>query len=160
MAPGDGPALLCWDDSDAAERAIQHAARILGQGHRAMVLFAYVPTEAARGPFGGFGGPDAPIMGVTDAEDMLERGVRVAREAGLDATGLSIVAERRTSEIIAALAEEHNAMLIVMGQRKRSPLGMLLVGSVAREVLGLHERPVLLVGPDRQPSAHRGQAHE
>jgi nucleotide-binding universal stress UspA family protein len=146
-APGDGPALLCWDDSEAAVRAIQHAGRILGEGHSAIVLFAYVPTEASRGPLAGFGGPDAPIMGITDAEDVLERGVRAANEAGLAATGLSIVAERKTSEIIVALAEEHDATLIVMGQRKRSPLGTLLVGSVAREVLGLHERPVLLVGP-------------
>jgi nucleotide-binding universal stress UspA family protein len=146
---GGGPALLCWDDSDAAERAIEHAGRILGQGHPAIVLFAYVPTESARGPLAGFGGPDAPIMGITDAEDLLERGVRAAREAGLDAAPLSVVAERRTSEIIAALAEDHDAVLIVMGQRKRSPLGTLLIGSVAREVLGLHERPVMLVGPDR-----------
>jgi nucleotide-binding universal stress UspA family protein len=151
-APGDGPALLCWDGSDAAERAIRQAARILGEGHPAIVLFAYVPTEGARGPFGGFGGPDAPIMGGIDAEDLLERGIRTAREAGLDATGLGIVAERRTSEVIAGLAEERDALLIVMGQRKRSPLGTLLIGSVAREVLGLHDRPVMLVGPDRPPS--------
>lgn len=149
LIAGDGPALICWDNSDAAERAIQHAARILGQGHRAIVLFAYVPTEAARGPLGGLGGPDAPIMGVTDAEHLLERGVAAARAAGLDATGLAVIAERRTSEIIAALAEEHNAVLIVMGQPKRSQVGRLLLGSVAREVLGLHERPVMLVGPGR-----------
>ena len=145
----DGPALICWDNSEAAERAIQHAARILGQSHRALVLFAYVPTEAARGPFGGVGGPDAPIMGATDAEELLERGVGAARAAGLDATGLAVVADRRTSEIIAALAEEHDAVLIVMGQPKRSQVGRLLLGSVAREVLGLHERPVMLVGPGR-----------
>ncbi len=149
VSSGDGPALLCWDGSDAAAQAIQHAGRILGQGHSAIVLFAYVPTEAARGPFTGWSGPDAPIMGITDAEDLLERGVRAACEAGLETTGLSMVAERRTSEIIATLAEERDAVLIVMGQRKRSTLGTLLLGSVAREVLGLHERPVLLVGPNR-----------
>lgn len=148
-ASGDGPALLCWDDSDAAERAIHHAGGILPKGHPAIVFFAYVPTEAARGPLAGFGGPDAPIMSVIDAESLLERGIRAARESGLDATGLSIVAERRTSDIIAALAEEHDAVLIVMGQRRRSSVGTLLLGSVAREVLGLHERPVMLVGPGR-----------
>jgi nucleotide-binding universal stress UspA family protein len=150
VAPGDGPALLCWDDSDAAERAVQHAARILGQGHPAIVLFVYVPTEGARGPLAGYGGPDAPIMGSTDAEGLLERGVRAAREAGLDASGLSTVADRRTSEIIAALADEHDAKLIVMGQPKRSSVGRLLLGSVARGVLGLHERPVMLVGPEQR----------
>lgn len=148
-ASGNRPALLCWDDSDAAERAIEHAGGILPNGHRAIVFFAYVPTEAARGPLAGFSGPDAPIMGVGDAEDLLERGVSAARDCGLDATGLSLVAERRTSELIAALAEEHDAALIVMGQRRRSAVGKLLLGSVAREVLELHERPVMLVGPGR-----------
>jgi nucleotide-binding universal stress UspA family protein len=88
-------------------------------------------------------------MGSGDAEALLERGVRAAREAGIDARGLTVVAERRTSEIIAALAEEHDAMLIVMGQPKRSSLGRLLLGSVAREVLGLHERSVMWVGSNR-----------
>lgn len=146
---GDRPALLCWDASEAAERAIRHAGGILRRGHPAIVLFAYVPTESARGPLAGFSGPDAPIMGDGDAENLLERGVNAALESGLDATGLSMAAERRTSEIIAGLAEEHDAVLIVMGQRRRSSVGKLLLGSVAREVLGMHERPVMLVGPGR-----------
>jgi nucleotide-binding universal stress UspA family protein len=37
--------------------------------------------------------------------------------------------------------------LIVMGQRQRSAIGTVLLGSVARDVLGSHHRPVLLVGP-------------
>lgn len=149
VAPGDGPALLCWDDSEAAARAVQHAGRILGQGHPAIVVFAYVPTEAAGGPLPGLAGPDAPIMGSIDAEAVLERGVDAAREAGLDAAGRAVIAQRRTSEIISELAEEHDAVLIVMAQPKRSSLGRLLLGSVAREVLDLHERPVMLVGPRR-----------
>ncbi|MBV9941897.1 MAG: universal stress protein [Solirubrobacterales bacterium] len=140
-------ALLCWDGSDGAVSAIRHAARILGAGHDAVVLFAHVPTEAARGILAGFSGPDAPIMGISDAEDLLERGVEVAREAGLKATGLRIAAERKTSEIVIAVAEEHDVVLIVMGQRQRSPLGTLLLGSVARDVLSSDHRPVMLVGP-------------
>ncbi|MBV8710978.1 MAG: universal stress protein [Solirubrobacterales bacterium] len=140
-------ALLCWDGSDGAVSAMQHAARILGAGHDAVVLFAHVPTESARGVLAGFSGPDAPIMGISDAEDLLERGVEVAREAGFNATGLRIVAERKTSEIVVAVAEERDAVLIVMGQRQRSPLGTLLLGSVARDVLSSNHRPVMLVGP-------------
>jgi nucleotide-binding universal stress UspA family protein len=141
-----GPALLCWDGSEGAALAIKHAAQILGQGHAGVVLFAHVPTEAARGVLGGLSGPDAPIMGPTDAEMLLEDGVRAAREAGLEATGLLVPADRKTSEIIAATAEEQDAPLIVMGQRQRSALGTLLLGSVARDVLGSYHRPVMLVG--------------
>jgi nucleotide-binding universal stress UspA family protein len=143
----NGPALLCWDNSEAAARAIEHAGRILGEGRPALVLFAHVPTEAARGVLGGLSGPDAPIMGVTDAEDVLERGLGVARRAGFQPTGMLIPAARKTSEVIAEIAEAHDALMIVMGQRQRSAIGKLLLGSVAREVLDSHHRPVLLVGP-------------
>jgi nucleotide-binding universal stress UspA family protein len=151
-----GPALLCWDGSESAERAIRQAGRILGSGHPAIVLLAHVPTEASRGILGGLSGPDAPIMGITDAEDVIERGVAVAREAGLDAAGLRITAERKTAEIIAETADQHDVPLIVMGQRQRSAIGTLLLGSVARGVLDSHHRPVLLVGPGK-PAPYPGR---
>jgi nucleotide-binding universal stress UspA family protein len=151
-----GPALLCWDGSEAALSAIQHAADIVGHGHPALVLFAHVPTEAARGLLGGLSGPDAPIMGSADAEVLVERGVSAAREAGFDATGLQVVAERKTAEIIEETAEAHNAPLIVMGQRERSGLGKLLLGSVSRELLNSFHRPVLLIGPGAPGPYPRG----
>lgn len=145
--PSGGPALLCWDGSDGAASAIRYAAQILGRGREAIVVFAHVPTESARGVLAGFSGPDAPIMPIADAEELLERGVRIAREAGLDAAGMRVTAEGKTAEIIVGLAEERDALLIVMGQRERSALGTLLLGSVARDVLRSHHRPVMLVGP-------------
>lgn len=142
-----GPALLCWDGSDGAALAIQHAARLVGRGHAAVVLFAHVPTESARGLLGGASGPDAAVMGVSDAEELLERGVEIAVTAGFQATGLRVEADRKTAEIVAALADEQDASLIVMGQRPRSALGRLVLGSVSRQVLESFHRPVLLVGP-------------
>jgi nucleotide-binding universal stress UspA family protein len=96
---------------------------------------------------GGLSGPDAPIMGPADAEDVLDAGVRAAQDAGFDAAGLRVEADRKTSEIIEATAEEHNSPVIVMGQRERSALGKLLLGSVSRELLDSFHRPVILVGP-------------
>jgi nucleotide-binding universal stress UspA family protein len=141
------PALLCWDGSEAAAQAIEEAAAILGAHHPAVLLFAHVPTEAARGLLGGLSGPDAPIMGAADAEDVLERGTQAAADAGFEVTPRRVEAQARTSRIIAEMAEETNARLIVMGQRERSAVGTLLLGSVAREVLESHHRPVMLVGP-------------
>jgi nucleotide-binding universal stress UspA family protein len=143
-----GPVLLCWDGSDSAGSAIAHAARILGAGRPAIVLFAHVPTEEHRGVLGGTSGPDAPIVGLADAEDAIDEGVRVAREAGFDASGQRIAADRKTAEIIVATAQEHHAPLIVMGQRGRSGLKGALLGSVAQGVLSAHPGPVLLVGRD------------
>ena len=140
-------ALLCWDGSESAVRAVEQAAGILGGSSTAIVLFAYVPTESSRGVLSGPSGPDAPVMGPSDAEDVLERGVTVARGVGFEARPLLVVAERRTAEIVTATAEEQEVDVIVMGQRERSALGALVLGSVARDVLRSHHRPVLLMGP-------------
>jgi nucleotide-binding universal stress UspA family protein len=141
--------LLCWDGSSSAGRAIAEASRILGPGRPAVVLFAHVPVEEHAGVFGGTGTPDAPIIGPADAEDLLEEGVRVARSAGFDATGVRVVAKQKTAEIIVAAAAENDAQLIVMGQRGRSGLkaALLGLGSVAQEVLRTYSGAVLLVGP-------------
>jgi nucleotide-binding universal stress UspA family protein len=151
-APGardDRPVLICWDGSEGAARAINDAAAIVGASRRATVLFAHVPTESARGILGGFSAPDAPIMGPADAEVLVEQGVRVAREAGFEADARPVVAERKTSEIIESTAEAEGALLITMGQRERSAIGRLVLGSVARGVLETDHRPVLLAGPSR-----------
>ena len=144
-----GSVLLCWDGSPSASRAIGHAGRILGEGRPAVVLLAHVPVEEHAGVLGGTGAPDAPIMGPADADDLLEEGVRVARSAGFDPTGIRVVAQQKTAQIIVATAEERDAPLIVMGQRGRSGLkaALLGLGSVAQEVLRMYPGPVLLVGP-------------
>lgn len=146
-----GPILLCWDGSPSAGSAIMHAAEILGAGRRAIVLFVHVPTEEHRGVLAGTSGPDAPIVGVADAEVALEQGERAARQAGFDASGLRIAAsDRKTADVIVAVAEENDAALIVMGQRGRSGFkaALLGLGSVAQGVLGSYGGPVMLVGRD------------
>jgi nucleotide-binding universal stress UspA family protein len=141
-----GPAILCWDGSESAQRAIAQSARILGDGHRALVLFVHVPTEAAKGVLGGPSGPDAPVLGSAEAEALLERGVAAARDAGFDATGLRVAADRKTAPIILDTAEERDAPVIVMGQRGRSGIRQALLGTVSREVINSYHRPVLVVG--------------
>jgi nucleotide-binding universal stress UspA family protein len=81
---------------------------------------------------------------------MLEQGVEVASQAGFDASGQRIVADRKTAEIIIASAQENDVSLIVMGQRGRSGLkaALLGLGSVAQGVLSSYGGPVLLVGRD------------
>jgi nucleotide-binding universal stress UspA family protein len=146
----EGSVLLCWDGSASASSAIAHAARIVGRGRRATVLFVHVPTEAHRGVFAGTSGPDAPVIGGADAEVILEDGVRVAREAGFDAAGEIVAADRKTADVIAGVATDRGADLIVMGQRGRSGLkaALLGLGSVAQGVLKTYDGPILLVGRD------------
>jgi nucleotide-binding universal stress UspA family protein len=152
-ADSQGPILLCWDGSPSARSAIAHAAQVLGVGRHAIVLLAHVPTEEHGGVLAGTSGPDALVIGLADAEDMLEAGVRAASEAGFVASGRRIVADRKTAEIVIDAAQEHGASLIVMGQRGRSGLkaALLGLGSVAQGVLSAYDGPVLLVGRDAAP---------
>lgn len=143
-----GPVLLCWDGSASARRAISQAAKVLGEGRRATLLFAHVPTESAGGVLAGRSGPDAPIMGHADAEALIEQGLDAARAAGFDAAPLGVVADRKTSAIIVETADAQDAPVIVMGQRGRSAIGVALLGSVARDVINSFHRPVMLVAPE------------
>ena len=54
---------------------------------------------------------------------------------------------REASEEILAVAKEHRAELIVIGLRRRSPVGKLLMGSTAQRVLLDAACPVLAVKP-------------
>ena len=73
------------------------------------------------------------------------------REAKGDLTANGITVATRTShgepaeEIITA-ADEIDADLLVLGGRKRSPLGSLLFGSVSQAVLLDAMRPVIITG--------------
>lgn len=147
-----GPILLCWDGSTTATRAIGQAAGIVGPGRPALVVLVHVPTEASRGILAGTSGPDAPVMGVTDAEELLDLGMAAAGAAGFDATRLRVEAEDKTGATLVALAEEHDAPLIVMGQRGHSGLRAAIMGTVSRDVVGGFHRPVLLVGETEAPA--------
>jgi nucleotide-binding universal stress UspA family protein len=142
-----GPLILCYDGSAAAERAIRIAPVLVGRGRAARVLYAYKPTERSLGVAQGAAGGriDAPVLGETDAQQLVERGVAIARHAGFEAEPLLLQADRRTAELIAGQAEELDAPAIVMGQRGMSGIKSAVLGSVSRDVVNAYHRPVVLV---------------
>jgi nucleotide-binding universal stress UspA family protein len=142
-----GPLVLCYDGSEGAERAIRIAPALVGRGRAARVLYAYKPTERSLGlAQGALGGRiDAPVLGETDAQRIVDAGVAIAREAGFEAEAMLIVADRRTAELVATAAEELDAPAIVMGQRGLSGLKSAVLGSVSRDVVNAYHRPVVLV---------------
>lgn len=144
--PG-GPLILCYDGSEGAERAIRTAPTLLGRGRPARVLYAYKPTERGLGVAQALSGGriDAPVHGETEAHDILDRGLAIARDAGFEAEPLLAVADRRTSELIADTAEDLDAPAIVMGQRGISGFRSAVLGSVSRDVVNAQHRPVVLV---------------
>ena len=142
-----GPFILCYDGSEAAERAIRTAPVLLGSERAARVLYAYKPTERSLGVAQGITGGriDAPVLGEADAHAVVDRGVAIARDAGFAAEPLLLQADRRTAELIAQTAEELDAPAIVMGQRGLSGVRSMVLGSVSREVVNAYHRPVVLV---------------
>ena len=65
--------------------------------------------------------------------------------AGVDHEILQPMRGQDPADEILELAEKRNASLIVIGLRKRSPVGKLLMGSTAQRILLQAESPVLAV---------------
>lgn len=89
--------------------------------------------------------------GHEDAEEVLAtRDALEATRAELVAKGvpvevLELVRGNEVGEDLALVAEERGATLIVIGLRRRSPVGKLILGSTAQDVLLAAECPILAV---------------
>ncbi len=59
----------------------------------------------------------------------------------------TVVGEGQVWEVLAAMIEEKHIDLVVVGTRGRSPVGKLLMGSVAQRIFNLAPCPVLSVSP-------------
>lgn len=77
-------------------------------------------------------------------EELAVFGERLTKE-GVDHNIRSFARGNEPTEDLVAVAEETNAELIVIGLRRRSPVGKLLLGSTAQEVLLNAECPVIAV---------------
>lgn len=74
-----------------------------------------------------------------------ERVEKLLRSAGVDAEFKQFVRGKSAVEEIEGLAESLQASLLIIGLRKRSPVGKLILGSVAQELLLTVSCPVLAV---------------
>jgi nucleotide-binding universal stress UspA family protein len=76
-----GPFLLCYDGSEAAQRAIRAASTLLGTGRPSRLLYIYKPMERSLGVAQALTGGkiDAPVSGETEAAEMVDAGLKIAR---------------------------------------------------------------------------------
>lgn len=79
--------------------------------------------------------------------------------ADLEGRGVTVevrqVVAQDVAEAVLTVARELDATLVVLGIRRRSPVGKLLMGSVAQRVLLDAECPVLAVKPGSRPRVAR-----
>jgi nucleotide-binding universal stress UspA family protein len=66
-------------------------------------------------------------------------------EQGVDAEVVNLYASDEPADLIVEQATAHGARLVVIGLRKRSPVGKILLGSTAQAVLFSSPCPVLSV---------------
>jgi nucleotide-binding universal stress UspA family protein len=147
-----GPTLLCYDGSAAARQAIRAAADLFGRGP-ATVLTVWEPFEPSVlrpvsdtvAVMSGLA-KDFDEAGVKVASEDADEGVRIAAEAGFDASPL--VRRGKPRQVILKVAREADARAIVLGNRGAGAAESVLFGSVSAAVLH-HCRDIpLLVVPE------------
>jgi nucleotide-binding universal stress UspA family protein len=147
----DQPILLCYDGSDDAFRAIEYAG-LLFAGRRAIVLSVWEHYSVLSGI------PRVDDSLVQEATEALAvDGCERARDAGFaDATPLAVQAQHGVAQAIIDAADEHDALLVVMGTRGNTGIRSLLLGSVSHAVAHHAHRPLLIVPSQSLAEARTG----
>ena len=149
----DGPLLLCYDGSEDAKHAIEHAGCLLG-GRDALVVTVWQTTSAVG---------SSASAGATDGFDFVEvnraaaelggrvarDGVRIAEQAGLHAEPVAVEATGPVWKTIVDIADRNDAATIVVGSRGLTGLRSMLLGSVSSAIVHHADRPTLVI---REPA--------
>ena len=149
----DGPAVIAYDGSDYAKRAIDVAGSLFG-GRAAIVVHVW-ESQYRHGltmrALTSTGGDLREVVEALDgelakaAERITQDGVERARAAGLDATGESIESSGGVWRPIATAAGTRGAAVIVTGARGLGGARAALLGSVSSGLVHNAELPVLVV---------------
>ena len=94
-------------------------------------------------------GRDGPChvdrTGLEALSRVVAEGVRIAREAGLDAEAITADASGPVWKTILEIAERHDAATIVMGSRGLTGVSSMLLGGVVTAVVNRASRPTLVI---------------
>lgn len=144
-----GPALLCYDGSAQARRAIEVAGALLGGGP-ALVVCVWEPySPSLLAPVSGGVAVATGLAKEFDevsadlARKSADEGAGIAAAAGFDAVPL--VVHGRPRDAIVTEADTQGARVVVMGNRGQGGAESVLSGSVPAAVLRRCSRPMLVV---------------
>ncbi|MCU1498346.1 MAG: hypothetical protein JWM47_2299 [Acidimicrobiales bacterium] len=149
---GTGPAIIGYDGSPAAERALTETAVLLA-GRSGLVVCVWEPGLAYQMLLPGF--VPAPIdvrvaLAVDEAiydqaRRLAEQGASRARDLGLEAEGLAVADELTPAQTLVRLATERDAAAVSVGRHGHGAVRELLLGSTSHDVVRHAPCPVVLV---------------
>jgi nucleotide-binding universal stress UspA family protein len=137
--------IVCGVDGSNDAQAAVRVAAALADDLDARLVLAHVVQAAPvpRVPAGGI--VALPLVDAAElvaaGETLVERTIADERLEGAEQR----VSMGYPSERLADLADEEDALLVVVGSRGRGALKSALLGSVSTELIGLSRRPVLVV---------------
>jgi nucleotide-binding universal stress UspA family protein len=133
-----GDLLVGYDGTAGAKAAAAEALTLAsGLGTKVIFAFAYWVNPG--------GGEISDMLAALRelGQRHLDEALATAETAGVPARGELV--EDAPSVGLVALADEHDAHMIVVGSYGETPLKGALIGSTAHKLLHLSERPVLVV---------------
>lgn len=130
-AAPDAPVVVAYRDDEPGRAALAHAAQEAARSGRRLLL-AHVDS----------GDTDARTV----AEDDLVEAVRQLEEQGV-AAELVPLRDRDVAGAVQQLVDDRHAGLLVLGVRHRTPVGKMLMGSVAQRLILDLDVPVAAVKP-------------
>jgi nucleotide-binding universal stress UspA family protein len=153
-----GPVLFCYDGSEGSKSALAAAAGVIMHPADAVVLAVWTPVAiqlARGGALTTFMPNEGEIdeQEVAAAHGIAEQGAERARARGYNASPRIEEASESVAKIIAQVAREIDAGVIVCGQRGRGAVTSALLGSVSHALSAHAERPVLIAPQHMSDSA-------
>jgi nucleotide-binding universal stress UspA family protein len=128
-----------FDGSPAADRAIDRAADLAGDGGRVVLVTASTRLEST-------GVVDEPILDSPSSEErdaLLDRGAAALRERGIEPQ--VVATDGEPAEALVQTARDHDARLIIVGGTGSGYVARALLGSTAETVVRRAPCDVLVV---------------
>jgi nucleotide-binding universal stress UspA family protein len=128
--------------SEDAKHAVESAGALLAD-RPALVVTVWQPTASLDGF--AWSGVSAGVDNFVELDRAADEGVRIAKEAGLEAEPVAIKAAGPVWKTIVETADRCDAAATVMGSRGLTGVRSMLLGSVSNAVVHHTERPTLVI---------------
>ena len=157
MRTETGVALIAYDGSDDAAKAIQSAAPLLAPRAAVVVhVWESLAGSLLRTDVDGLTGTMREAAAELDEDDqrnaerLASEGAELAREAGFDAQARALPARPKAWPRLLAEADALDAAVVVIGSRGQGAVKSAIFGSVSSGLLYHARRPVLVVPPGEE----------